>query len=154
MDSHTDNHLGNSYRLPECVRRLRLTNSKFIDAINNNSGVVTVYNQIVNLMKNHNTIPSFTAESKSSADTKSLEWNGEKYTLTIIDTNGVLADFTFTSSNSDVKISQSGNTLTITSDKVITNDVTLTGTKKIPTVSTSAKLVAYGVQPCRISLLV
>jgi len=122
-----------------------VTNSKFYDSIGSaNSGVQTAYNQIAKLMKNHNTIPSFAAASKSSAETKSLEWSGEKYTLTIKDTNSILSDFTFTSSNSDVKVSQSGNSLTITSSKVITNEVTLTGSKEIPTVSTSAKLVAYG----------
>ena len=43
-----------------------------------------------------------------------------------------------------MKVSKSGNTLTITSSKAIAGNVQLSATKKIPTVSSSAKLIAYG----------
>ena len=49
-----------------------------------------------------------------------------------------------TSSNSAVKVSTSGNTLTLTSGQAIAGNVQLSATKKIPTVSSSAKLIAYG----------
>ncbi|XCP84233.1 SpaA isopeptide-forming pilin-related protein [Roseburia hominis] len=45
---------------------------------------------------------------------------------------------------SAVKVSASGNTLTITSNKALPDEVLLSATKKIPTVSSSAKLIAYG----------
>ena len=64
--------------------------------------------------------------------------------MKLTDSNGVLSKFNFTSSNSDVKVSTSGNTLTITSSKAIAGNVQLSATKKIPTVSSSAKLIAYG----------
>ena len=108
-----------------------------------NSGVSKAYKEIVEYMQNHNTIPSF-ASSKKSSTAKELTWDGEKYVLKLKDENGILSKFNFTSSNSDVKVSSSGNTLTITSSKAITEEVLLTATKKIPTVSSSAKLIAYG----------
>lgn len=108
-----------------------------------NSGVSTAYNQIVEDMKTHGTIPSFSSYSTESA-AKELKWDGEKYVLKLKDGNGILSKFNFTSSNSEVKVSTSGNTLTITSAKAIKGDVRLSAIKKIPTVSSSAKLVAYG----------
>ena len=94
-------------------------------------------------MEEHKTIPSFASSSKES-DAKELKWDGKQYVLEITDSNKVLSKFDFTSSNSNVKVSRSGNTLTITSDKAITEEVLLTATKKIPTVKSSAKLIAYG----------
>lgn len=108
-----------------------------------NSGVSKAYKEIVEFMQEHNTIPSF-ASSKKDSTAKELKWDGEQYVLKIKDENGILSKFDFTSSNSNVKVSRSGNTLTITSDKAITEEVLLTATKKIPTVSSSAKLIAYG----------
>ncbi|MCX4325336.1 MAG: SpaA isopeptide-forming pilin-related protein, partial [Lachnospiraceae bacterium] len=55
---------------------------------------------------------------------------------------GVLSKYNFTSSNSNVSVSASGNTLTITSQKAVTEDVLLTATKRSPAVS--GTLVAYG----------
>lgn len=60
------------------------------------------------------------------------------------DEKEILSKFNFTSSDSNVKVSASGNTLTITSTKALPDEVLLSATKKIPTVSSSAKLVAYG----------
>ena len=108
-----------------------------------NSGVSKAYKEIVEFMQEHNTLPSFASSSKDST-AKELAWDGEQYVLKIKDENGVLSKFNFTASNSNVKVSRSGNTLTITSDKAITEKVLLTATKKIPTVSSSAKLIAYG----------
>lgn len=122
------------------------TDSKFYNGLcvnGANSGVAANYSQIVESMKNHATIPSFASSSKDSA-AKELKWDGEQYVLKLTDTNGILSKFNFTSSNSAVKVSVSGNTLTLTSEKAIAGDVLLSATKKIPTVSSSAKLVAYG----------
>lgn len=122
------------------------TDSKFYNGLcvnGANSGVAANYNQIVESMKNHATIPSFASSSKDST-AKELKWDGEKYVLKLTDENGILSKFNFTSSNSAVKVSVSGNTLTLTSEKAIAGDVLLSATKKIPTVSSSAKLVAYG----------
>lgn len=122
------------------------TDSKFYDGLcagGANSGVSTAYKQITDSMKDHDTIPSFASSSKDSA-AKELKWDGEKYVLKVKDENGVLSKFDFTSSNSNVKVSASGNTLTITSATAIKDEVRLSATKKVPTVSSSAKLIAYG----------
>ena len=122
------------------------TNAKFYNShcVNGaNSGVAKAYKEIVGFMEGHNTIPSF-ASSKKDSTAKELTWDGKQYILKIKDTNGVLSKFNFTSSNSNVKVSRSGNTLTITSDKAIAEEVLLSATKKIPTVKSSAKLIAYG----------
>lgn len=108
-----------------------------------NGGVAAAYHQIISGMESHNTIPSF-ASSSSDSQAKELKWDGKQYVLELTDTNGVLSKFDFTSSNSDVKVSTSGNTMTITSGKAIAGNVRLSATKKIPTVSSGAKLVAYG----------
>lgn len=122
------------------------TNAKFYNshcADGANKGVAKAYKEIVGFMEEHKTIPSFASSSKES-DAKELKWDGKQYVLEITDSNKVLSKFDFTSSNSNVKVSRSGNTLTITSDKAITEEVLLTATKKIPTVKSSAKLIAYG----------
>lgn len=122
------------------------TDSKFYNGLcagGANSGVSTAYNQIVDSMKAHDTIPSFASSSKTGT-AKELSWDGEKYVLKVKDENGVLSKFSFTSSNSNVKVSVSGNTLTITSATAIKDEVRLSATKKVPTVSASAKLIAYG----------
>lgn len=122
------------------------TNAKFYNGLcadGANSGVSKVYKEIVEFMQEHNTIPSF-ASSKKDSTAKELKWDGEQYVLKVKDENGILSKFNFTSSNGDVKVSASGNTLTITSKKAITEEVLLSATKKIPTVSSSAKLIAYG----------
>ena len=123
------------------------TDTKFYDGMctgGANSGVSTAYNQISGYMAEHDSIPSFAASTKGETSVQALEWNGNEYTLTIKDINNVLSDFTFTSSDSSVSVSASGNTLTITSKKALTDTVTLSATKNIPTVSSSAKLAAYG----------
>lgn len=119
-----------------------VSDSKFINALSH-SGVKTVYTEISNAMKAHNTIPSFTASSKSSASTSDLTWDGSKYTVTLTDPNDILSDFSFSSSNSSVTVSKSGKKLTISTSKIITDEVTITATKKIPTTA-SATFVAYG----------
>ena len=122
------------------------TDAKFYNSLcvgGANSGVAAAYNQIISGMVSHGTIPSFASGSTDSTP-QELKWDGNQYVLKLTDTNGVLSKFNFTSSNSDVKVSTSGNTLTITSSKAIAGNVQLSATKKIPTVSCSAKLIAYG----------
>ena len=123
-----------------------LYDSKFYNGLcadGANSGVSTAYFQIAGRMASHDTIPSF-ASGYMFSEAKELKWDGGKYVLELNDWNGVLSQFYFTSSNSNVKVSVSGNTLTITSATAIQGDVRLSATKRVPTVSSSAYLVAYG----------
>jgi len=109
-----------------------------------NSGAKAAYDQIVAMLKEHNTIPSFMSESKTGI-TKELSYSGGKYTITLTDSNGVLSDYTFSCSDSNVSITKSGNKLTINSTNAIDGSARITATRNnVPTVSTSAKLLAYG----------
>ena len=122
------------------------TDAKFYNSLcvdGANSGIAAAYQQIISGMVSHGTIPSFASGSTDSTP-QELKWDGKQYVLKLTDSNGVLSKFNFTSSNSDVKVSKSGNTLTIMSSKAIAGNVQLSATKKIPTVSSSAKLIAYG----------
>ena len=101
------------------------TDSKFYDAFcanGANGGVSAAYSQIVAGMQEHGTIPSFASTSKNAV-VKELAWDGDKYAVKLTDTNGVLSKYNFTSSDSSVSVSASGNTLTITSKKAVTSDV-------------------------------
>ena len=109
-----------------------------------NSGAKAAYDQIVSLLTAHNTIPSFMSGGKNDI-TKELSYKDGKYSITLTDSNGVLSDYTFTSSDSSVTVSKSGNKLTITSEKAVSGSVRITATRNnVPTVSSSAKLIAYG----------
>jgi len=120
------------------------TDSKFYDSLcanGANGGVSAAYSQIIVGMQEHGTIPSFASTNKKAV-VKELAWDGNKYVVKLTDTNGVLSKYNFTSSDSSVSVSASGNTLTITSKKAVTGDVLLSATKKSPAVSST--LVAYG----------
>ena len=109
-----------------------------------NSGAAEVYNQIVSLLSKHNTIPSFMSGGADDI-TKELSYQDGKYTMTLTDNNGVLADYSFATSDSKVRVSKSGNKLTITSETAFDGSVRITATRSnVPTVSSSAKLIAYG----------
>ena len=87
-----------------------------------NSGAKAAYDQIVSLMSEHHTIPSFMSGSKNGI-TKELAYKDGKYTLTFTDSNGVLSDYAFSSSDSKVSVSKSGNKLTISSAKAFDGTV-------------------------------
>ena len=117
-----------------------------------NSGARAVYDQIVAMLREHNTIPSFMSGGKNDI-TKELAYKDGKYSITLTDSNGVLSDYRFSSSDSNVSVSKSGNKLTISSTVAISGSVRITAKRNnVPTVSSSAKLIAYGdpnLQDCR-----
>lgn len=105
-----------------------------------NSGAAAAYDQIVSMLRNHNTVPSF-----MNGSTEEFEYSNGKYVLTLPDSNYVLSEYTISASDNSVNISQSGNTLTITTDGVISDSVTIKAIRNnVPVVSESAKLIAYG----------
>ena len=109
-----------------------------------NSGARAAYDQIVAMLKEHNTIPSFLSGGKNDI-TKELAYQDGKYSITLTDKNGVLSDYSFTSSDANISVSKDGNKLTISSKKAIGGSVRITATRNgVPTVSSSAKLIAYG----------
>ena len=109
-----------------------------------NDGARAAYDQIVSLMANHNTIPSFMSGGENDI-TRELAYKDGKYTLTLNDSNGVLSDFSFASSDANVGVTRSGDTLTISSARAIGGTVRITATKDgVPTVDSGAKMIAYG----------
>lgn len=92
--------------------------------------VMTAYKGILNGIKTHRTVPSF------RNDTLELTWNNSnnRYEAKVTDSNGVLANFAVSSSNSNLKFSKSGNTLTVYSTAVINSAATVTMTKTCTTV--------------------
>ncbi|MGF6990522.1 putative surface anchored protein [Lachnospiraceae bacterium PM6-15] len=109
-----------------------------------NAGTKVAYNQILSMMQNHNKIPSFMS-GNASAITKDMGYKDGKYSVSYTDSNGVLSGYNFSSSNANVKVNKSGNTLTITSTEAISGTARITATRNnVPRVSESAKLIAYG----------
>ena len=87
------------------------------------------YNDIVRSVQNHSVAPSFMSKSRGSARTYEMEWDGNQYILELTDTNGVLSNYTFSSSASGVDVRQSGNTLIITAAEAPASGVTISATK-------------------------
>ena len=94
------------------------------------SQIMSYYNSIAASVQRHSKVPSFLAKSAGKARNIELEWNGEAYTVTLTDTNGVLSDYVFSSSASGIRFSVSGNTLTITADNAPSDTVAITAEKR------------------------
>ena len=91
--------------------------------------IMSYYNSMVRSVQTHTKVPSFCKKSTLSAQVSTLSWNGSKYTATLTDTNNVLGNYTFTTNNSKVTCSVSGNKLTISSNTAINSEVTITANK-------------------------
>ena len=94
------------------------------------SQIMSYYNSIAASVQRHSKVPSFLAKSAGKAQNIELEWNGEAYTATLTDTNGVLSDYAFSANASGIRFSVSGNTLTITADNAPSDTVTITAEKR------------------------
>ncbi len=87
------------------------------------------YNWILEQMANHLVAPSF------SGQVHTLEYNAstKKYSLTLTDTNNTYTDFKLTNANG-ITVTRSGNKYTFTSSKMLTDPVTVSAQKNVPTV--------------------
>lgn len=94
------------------------------------SRIMSYYNSIAASVQTHSKVPSFFAKSAGKAKNIELEWDGEKYTATLTDTNNVLSNYSFSASTSGISFSVSGNKLTITADTAPSDTVTITAEKK------------------------
>ena len=94
------------------------------------SQIMSYYNSIATSVQKHSKVPSFFAKSAGKAKSIELEWDGEKYTATLTDTNNVLTNYSFSASVSGIRFSVSGNKLTITADTAPSDTVTITAEKK------------------------
>lgn len=94
------------------------------------SRIMSYYNSIAASVQTHSKVPSFFAKSTGKAKNIELEWDGEKYTATLTDTNNVLSNYSFSASVSGIRFSVNGNKLTITADTAPSDTVTITAEKK------------------------
>lgn len=94
------------------------------------SQIMSYYNSIAASVQRHSKVPSFLAKSVGKAQNIELEWNGEAYTATLTDTNGVLSDYVISASASGIRFSVNGNTLSITVDDALSDTVTITAEKR------------------------
>lgn len=94
------------------------------------SRIMSYYNSIARSVQTHSKVPSFFAKSAGKAKNIELEWDGEKYTATLTDTNNVLSNYSFSASVSGIRFSVNGNKLTITADTAPSDTVTITAEKK------------------------
>lgn len=112
------------------------TNGKdrILDALDRNhpiySRIMSNYNRIENNVKNHTKAPSFCTRTTDSAKTIELEWNGKEYNTVLTDTNNVLSNYEFTSSDINTQFDVSGNTLIIKTKTAPKEEITITANKK------------------------
>ena len=92
------------------------------------SQIFSQYSAIESAVKRHTMLPSFFS-STADAGAYELKWDGEKYSTTLTDTNGVLGDYTFTSSTAGLNFSVDGSQLTITSSQALKSSVTVKAEK-------------------------
>ncbi len=92
------------------------------------SEIFSQYSAIESAVKRHTMLPSFFS-STADAGAYELKWDGQQYSLTLTDTNGVLGDYTFSSSTTGLNFSVDGNQLTITSAQAIKGSVTIKAEK-------------------------
>ena len=91
-----------------------------------------LYADLLDNVDKHGVIPSFMSDNRFNPKETTLTWNGSSYTVTLTDTNNVLSKYKVVSNNGDVKVSQSGNKLTLTTTNP-NADVTLRLTKQATT---------------------
>lgn len=94
------------------------------------SEIMSHYQDIERKVKNHTTVPSFCSRSSSQAPTAEMNYDGNKYTVTLYDKNGVLSNYNFSTTTSGISISQNGNSLTISTSTPPTSDISIKANKK------------------------
>lgn len=91
--------------------------------------IMSYYNSMAASVQKHSKLPSFLTKTPGSAQEIELEWDGSKYTVTLTDSNNVLSGYKFSSNDSGVQFSVSGNKLTITAEKAPSDGLTITAEK-------------------------
>lgn len=91
------------------------------------------YNWILSQMQKHNTRPSFSGATTSTAPVQTMRYNTKtgKYSVTLVDTNNTGCDLKFPATNG-ITVSRNGNQYTFSTSQTITNPVTLAVQKNVP----------------------
>ena len=85
--------------------------------------IFAYYNNMVASVQAHTDVPSFCGQ------TVEMQWDGSQYIATLTDTNGVLANFSFSASKPGIQFSVSGNDLIVTAAEAPGEPVTITASK-------------------------
>ncbi len=93
------------------------------------SQIMSYYNSIAASVQTHSKLPSFFARSAGRAQNIELEWDGEKYTATLTDSNNVLGGYSFQANKAGIRFSVNGNKLIITADEAPSGTVSITASK-------------------------
>lgn len=94
------------------------------------STTLAIYDSMVRDVRNHTKVPSFFARSSSKADEIELKWDGEKYSATLTDSNGVVGNYSYSANATGFSFSVDGNKLTISTTTPPKDSVSITATKK------------------------
>ena len=109
------------------------SNDRILDLVNENhplaDRITAHYNSIVNSIKTHAAIPSFLSKDSNNIPNVKLEWDGSFYCAVLTDTNNVLEQFEFSSTDSNISFEKDGNELTIKTAVVPDESVTVTATR-------------------------
>jgi hypothetical protein len=87
------------------------------------------YNRIVGAVQDHSRMPSFLSGTLSQANTHELTWDGTRFSVTLTDTNNMLAQFDFSSAAPGIDVSQSGNQLIISAAAPPAGVIDITATR-------------------------
>ncbi len=120
------------------------TDSKVINSVYSggaNGEVKTVYDQISNAMRTYSELPSFVSPLSSGSPSYEMTYQNGNFTITLTDSNHVLSNYSFSSSNGNLRFSVSGNQLTVTSPSAVSS-ATVNVTKK-NAASVSSTITAY-----------
>lgn len=93
------------------------------------SQIMSHYDSMVASVQNHTKVPSFCARSLGSASSYEMKYDGSGYSVTLTDTNDVLSNYSFSSSEPGVRFSQNGNQLTITADEPVIGTIQVSASK-------------------------
>ena len=85
--------------------------------------IFAYYDSIAASVQTHTDVPSFCGQ------TVEMQWDGSQYIATLTDTNGVLAQFSFSASKPGIQFSVSGNDLIVTAAEAPGEPVAITASK-------------------------
>ncbi len=102
------------------------------------------YDKILKDMEENDIRPSFTSASSQLAKTFEMEYADGKYSVTLTDTNNVLSKY-YVSSNGGVSASISGNKLTLSSSRPITDTVTVKLNRIMPSTYNTTTFLIWSV---------
>lgn len=94
-----------------------------------NAEIGQIYDTILSYMLSYMTLPSFMTAVSSSAPQEELSYDGTTYSITLIDTNNVIENYSFSASDTVVSVAVSGNQLILRSTSPLSAPVTVVATR-------------------------